>query len=171
MADFVTNITIDDVIDALIAFTQPFVGSAEIVRAQVNRVPMPLDPCVVLTEIMQVDLERPYSTFDSQIEKQIMHGPSRIDVQMDFYGPLAGEQCRAIQTAFRTGYASTAFPESIKPLYTSDGIQSPLITGEQQWESRWTLTASMQYNSIITVPQQFADILTVALIEGADNQN
>ncbi len=44
------SITVDNVIDALADFLQPFVGTAEIVRAQANRVPMPQGPCVVLTE-------------------------------------------------------------------------------------------------------------------------
>ena len=52
--------------------------------------------------------------------------------------------------------------------YCSDGMQSPLVTGEQQWEGRWTLTASLQYNPVVTVPQDFADVLIPNLVIPAD---
>lgn len=156
---YTVSITVDNVIDALADFLQPFVGSAEIIRAQVNRTPMPPTPCVVLTELLQIDLETPVVAYDSIGELMNIKGPARVDIQVDFYGPSAGDQCKAVKGVYRTEYAAGQFSYGIKPLYCSDGMQSPLVTGEQQWESRWTLTASLQYNPIVTVPQEFADVL------------
>lgn len=158
---YTASITIDNVIDALADFLQPFVGTAEIVRAQSNRVPMPVSPCVVLTELLQVDLETPILDGYGTINQITSKGPKRIDVQIDFYGPAAGDQCAAVKSIYRTPYATSQFPGNIQPLYCSDGIQSPLLTGEEQWQSRWTLTASLQYNPVVTVPQQFADQASV----------
>ncbi len=163
MANYIPTITIDNVIDALAAFIAPFVGSAIIVRAQVNRVPMPADPCVVLTELFQYDLETPTPTYNSVSGITSFSTPTRIDIQIDFYGASSGDQCKAVKQVFRTGYATSVFSDGIKPLYCSDGIQSPMVTGEQQWESRWTLTASLQYNAIVTVPQQYAGALDVTV--------
>lgn len=154
------SITVDNVIDALANFMQPFCPGSEIVRAQVNRVPMPTGPCVVLTELLQVDLETPVVDYVPTQDLANIKGPARVDIQVDFYGPSAGDQCKAVKGVFRTEYAAGQFSDGIKPLYCSDGVQSPLVTGEQQWESRWTLTASMQYNPTVTVPQDFADTLT-----------
>lgn len=153
---YTASVTVDDVIDALANFIQPFVGTAEIVRAQANRTPMPFTPCVVLTELLQVDLETPAYVYGGVIEQMTATGRQRIDVQIDFYGPSAGDQCSAIKSIFRTPYAADQFPNGIKPLYCGDGIQSPLITGEEQWQSRFTLTVSLQYNVSVTVPQQSA---------------
>jgi hypothetical protein len=158
---YTASIAVDAVIDALASFLQPFVGSAEIVRAQVNRVPMPYTPCVVLTELLQVDLETPIVQYDGDNSQLTAKGPKRIDVQIDFYGPLAGDYCAAVKSIYRTPYCADQFPSNIKPLYCGDGIQAPLITGEEQWQSRWTLTASMQYNPSVTVPQQSAIAATV----------
>jgi hypothetical protein len=161
MANYIPTITIDNVIDALATFITPFVGGAAVIRAQVNRVPMPSSPCVVLTELFEMDLETPTALEHASTDLYSFSSPTRVDIQIDFYGPSAGDQCKAIKQVFRTCYATSQFSDGIKPLYCSQGIQSPLITGEQQWESRWTLTASLQYNPVVDVPQQFADALDV----------
>jgi hypothetical protein len=156
---YTSSINVDQVIDALADFLAPFVPGAQIVRAQVNRVAMPSNPGVVLTEMLQVDLSVPATEYQPDAGTATIEGPTRIDIQIDFYGEQAGEFCKTVKTAFRSHWGFSHFPANIKPLYTSDGIQTPLTTGEQQYESRWTLTASLQYNPIVTVPQDFADVL------------
>ncbi len=156
---YTSSITVDQVIDALADFLAPFVPAAQVIRAQVNRVPMPSDPGIVLTEMLQVDLSVPDTEYQPTDNTATIKGPTRIDIQIDFYGVQAGEFCKTVKTAFRSHWGFAYFPANIKPLYTSDGVQSPLTTGEQQYESRWTLTASLQYNPIVTVPQDFADVL------------
>lgn len=168
MANYTANITVDQVIDALAAFLAPFMPGAQIVRAQVNRVALPSNPCAVLTELLQVDLSVPATDYQPLANTATIYGPSRIDVQIDFYGAQAGEFCKTVKTAFRSHWGFAHFPANIKPLYTSDGVQSPLLTGEQQYESRWTLTASMQYNPTVTVPQEFADEAYPTLVIPAD---
>jgi hypothetical protein len=157
---YTPDIIVDQVIDALAAFLTPFVAGAEIVRAQTNRVPMPATPCVVLTELIQVDLCVPIVIADDIGVQANITGPKRIDVQIDFYAPTAGDMCAAVKTVFRTFYAAAQFPASISPLYCDDGRQTPLVTGEQQYESRWTLTASMQYNPSVDVPNESATVAT-----------
>lgn len=168
MANYTSSITVDQVIDALAAFLAPFMPGAQIVRAQVNRVALPSNPCAVLTELLQVDLSVPATDYQPTANTATIYGPSRIDVQIDFYGAQAGEFCKTVKTAFRSHWGFAHFPANIRPLYTSDGVQSPLLTGEQQYESRWTLTASMQYNPTVTVPQEFADVAYPALVIPAD---
>lgn len=163
-----SSITVDEVIDALAAFITPFVGSSEIVRAQVNRVAMPQNPCILLTELLTTDLSVPDTEYDPDNSAANITGPKRIDVQIDFYDGNSGEYCSTIKTAMRSHWAYSHFPANIKPLYTSDGIQAPLVTGEQQYESRWTLTASLQYNPVVTVPQDFANTLTANVFPPAD---
>lgn len=157
MTNYVASISVDQVIEALAAFMTPFVPGGVIIRGQVNRVALPSNPCCVLTEILQVDLSVPATDYQPLDDTATIYGPSRIDVQIDFYGAQAGEFCKTAKTAFRSHWGFLHFPSNIKPLYTSDGVQAPLLTGEQQYESRWTITASMQYNPTVTVPQQFAD--------------
>jgi len=165
---YAPSITIDDAIDMLGDFLEPFCGGAEIIRAQVNRVPMPASPCVVLTELLTVDLATPATSYTPADDLATIVTPKRFDIQVDFYGPDAGDQCNAVKTVFRTSYTASKFNAGISPLYTSDGIQSPLITAEQQWQSRWTLTVSLQYNPAVDVPQEFADEAAVSQLVPAD---
>ena len=165
---YTSSINVDQVIDALADFLAPFVPGAQVVRAQVNRVAMPSNPGVVLTEMLQVDLSVPATEYQPDAGTATIEGPTRVDIQIDFYGEQAGEFCKTVKTAFRSHWGFSHFPANIKPLYTSDGIQTPLTTGEQQYESRWTLTASLQYNPIVTVPQDFADVLVPNKILPAD---
>ncbi len=169
-----TSITVDQVIDYLATFISPFVPGAEVVRAQVNRVPMPPNPCVVLTEILQRDLSIPYMDYTPPVDPipavgtATISGPTQFDIQVDFYGPLAGDFCKAVKSAYRSQWAFSQFPANIKPLYTSEGHQAPLTTGEQQYESRWTITVSIQYNPTVIVPQEFAEEVTVESTEPVD---
>jgi len=170
MSNYIASITVDQVIDALKAFLLPFIpdGVNKIVRGQVNRVAQPADPCVVLTELLEVDLSVPRSDYQPDDSTAALHGPTRIDVQIDFYGELSSDYCKAVKSAFRTMWATSQFPKNIQPLYTSDGVQSPMVSGEAQWQSRWTLTVSLQYNPVMTVPQDFADVLSVLKTVAAD---
>lgn len=162
---YTPSIIIDTVIDAVTDFIQPLVGSAQIVRAQVNRVSMPASPFVELTEILTVDIETASSTNDAVNQQEGYLAPKRIDIQVDFYGAQAGDYCNAVKSVFRTPYATAQFPENIQPLYCSDGQQSALVTGEEQYEARWILTVSLQYNPIVTVPLQSATELAMNIVE------
>lgn len=164
---YVASITIEAVITALGAFLQPFVPEGiQIIRGQQNRVAPPDGSFVKLTELLQVDLETPSLTDDAADSQINIKGPKRIDVQVDFYGPSAGDWCAAVKGIYRSIYAPGQFADGIKPLYCTDGHQAPLISGEEQYETRWTLTASLQYNPLVTLPQQSANTLAVQTLEG-----
>jgi len=164
------SITVDAVIEALTAFLTPFVPTGcPIIRGWQNRVPPPFTPAasdplafVKLSEVNQVDLETPQMTqsSDPTIQQATILTPTRIDIQIDFYGLMAGDYCKAVKAVFRSPYAPDQFPDGIAPLYASDSIRGALITGEDQYEDRWLITGSFQYNPTVTVPQQSALVIT-----------
>ena len=165
---YLSSIAIDSVFDALGAFIQPFVGSAQVIRAQVNRVAMPVGSFVELTEIASSDLEVPRSTYDGVNFQSDIIGPKRLMIQADFYGASAGDWCAAVKTVWRTPYAVAQFPLGIAPLYCDDGNEAPLITGEEQYERRWTLSMNLQYNPQIVVPLQAANKLSMNILDDVD---
>lgn len=165
---YLVSITVDQVFDALGAFLAPFVAPVPIIRAQVNRVALPVGNFVELTEIGTCDLEFPRIGYDSVNFQQDFVGPKRIMIQADFYGDQAGDWCAAVKTVWKTPYAVSQFPFGVAPLYCDDGHESPLITGEEQYERRWTLTMSLQYNPILAVPLQSADQLAMHIIDTVD---
>ena len=162
MADFANSITVDDVIDALAAVITPFCGNAEFVRGQSNRVSYPRGSFVMLTELRNADLTVPHVEyeFSAGADSVTVNNSQRFDVQVDFYASNAGDMCSAVMSALRSTWGWNQFPQNIRPLYTRDGLQSPLVTGEQQYANRWILVTSLQYNPKFTSPQQYASNAT-----------
>ena len=166
--NYVPTILIDAVIDAVVTFLQPFVGSdTPIIRGQQNRVPPPITAFVKVYEIHLKPLETPTFTNSpvSDVQQASISTPTRIDIQVDFYGPSAGDWIEAVEAVYRSPYAPAQFPDGIAPLFCSDALQAPLITGEEQYENHWALTASLQYNPLVYVPQQSATELETSIFE------
>ena len=173
MPDYVPSIAVDTVMDALAAFIRIFMptvipAGSNVIRGEVNRVSPPPSPYVEITELLEKDLNVPFDVFQSDNQTININSSTQIDVQVDFYGALAGDFCKAVKSAFRTEWGYNQFPSTVRPLYSDDGRQMPLITGEEQYERRWTLTASLQYNPVVTVPQPSATILDATIKVPAD---
>lgn len=167
-APYEASIAVDAVIEAVQAVVTLFLRGGMAVRGQVNRVPLPSNPCCVLTEVNIVDLQRPTLSRDPLTEILTIQGACRVDVQADFYGVMSQDIGTGFVLAFRSSWANEQFPADIQPLYVTGGTNAPLVTGEQQYENRWVTTLSLQYNPAVTVPQQSAIEVEIDSITAAD---
>lgn len=168
MPTILPDIIVDNVIDALGTFIELFSGPGTTIRGEVNRVPTPPDPFVILTELMSSDLEFPVTTYQPSAGTATIQGPTRISVQADFFGDQGGDFCKAVKQAIKSGWGFDQFPANISPLYSDEGRQMPFTSGEQQYERRWTLMIALQYDPTVTVPQQFANQAAANIITAAD---
>lgn len=161
----------DDVFTALRAFIRGVIGGSpavEVVKGLGNRVAMPPAPCVVMTPLFQTRLETNIDTWDETNpapSNLTAEAHIRFDIQVDMYGPLAGSWMAMFTTLFRDQYGCDALAPNCQPLYADDSRQVALITGEQQYIERWSVTAALQYNPVTTFPMEFADALVVGLID------
>jgi len=168
---YVPTILVDAVIEAVMAFLQPFVGldannnPIQIIRGQQNLVPPPPNTYVVVTELFQDDIETPTFVNNGTTLQANISTPTQIDIQVDFYGNSAGDWCRAVKAVYRSSYSPDQFPSGIAPLYCDRGHQIPLVTGEEQYQFHWALTCSLQYNPDVFVPQQSATQLKLTISE------
>jgi hypothetical protein len=90
--------------------------------------------------------------------------PTRVIVQLDVHGPGSNDNAQIIATALRDEYAYESFKASgfdVTPLYAEDPRQIPFLNDQQQYETRWVIEAAMQANQVVTVPQEFAGVVTV----------
>ena len=93
-------------------------------------------------------------------------------VQLDFHSAdlTAGDLAQAVSTAFRDEYATDFFAglavplNGIAPLWADDPRQAPFLNAENAYEWRWTLDARLQANQALSIPQEFADSVTVTPI-------
>lgn len=146
---------IDAAVVAVADFLQPLMPvGTQIVRGQVNDVPAPLPPSIVITEIGQPQYTTTRAKLDGVAGTQSYVMPVQLRFQLDFYGWSGGEMSNITTTMIRSVYPEGRFPEGVKPLYCTDAFQSPLMTGEKQFEARWTQELYVQYNAPVTVAQE-----------------
>lgn len=160
---------IDSAVVAIADFLQPLMPTGtQIVRGQVNDVPAPLPPSIVITEIGQPQ----YTTTRKQpiavdgTQTYVM--PVQLRFQLDFYGWSGGEMSNITTTMIRSIYPEGRFPEGVKPLYCTDAFQSPLMTGEKQFEARWTQELYVQYNAPVNVAQESFNAVGETSVEPAN---
>ena len=159
------SITDQDIFAALRTFLISIVpGATEVVQEQDNQVAMPLGGFVGMNNVGSKRLDTNVTTYtpgtDNPGSKSVQVA-TQYTMQLDFYGPSAGDWANTAQILFRDEYATDLFPENIQPLYADDPVQIPLVDGEAQYEQRWKLNAVLQYNPIVTVDQDFAVELAV----------
>lgn len=92
--------------------------------------------------------------------------------QLDFHsaGGTAGDMASTVSTLFRDPFAADQFASQdpnygVVPLYADDPRQMPFVNDQQQYEWRWIVEAVMQANAVVSVPQQYADDVEVAVTE------
>ena len=151
----ILDINDQDIFKAMRVFIQSFVpATVQVVQAQDNRVPMPKGGFITMNNTGMDRLSFNIDNYESVLEGKTILTPTRYSMQLDFYGP--DSQVWAMQTMalFRDEYATELFPPNIQPLYADDPVQIPLIDGEAQYEQRWKLVASLQYNPILSTTHQ-----------------
>jgi hypothetical protein len=167
MAEILPTILETDVVKALRQFIMGVVDPAcEVLRTQVNRVPQPKGDCIYITPLLNTPLSTNVDTYVTGF-KNILRG-TQFNLQIDCYGSKCQEQATTISMLLRDDYGCRALAASgfdIQPLYATDPIQLPLITGEEQYLARWMFQAALQYNPVIQVAQQAATEITVGLID------
>ena len=95
-----------------------------------------------------------------------------VTVQLDFHSAdlTAGDMAEIFKTTFRSGFAVDFFGglpaplNGASPLYAEDPRQVPFINENQQYEWRWVVDALLQVNQTVIVPEQYADSVSVNVI-------
>ena len=160
----VIDITDQDIFKSLVVFFKSFLpNNTTIVQAQDNLVAMPKGGFVAMNNVGMTRLSFNVDNYDAYAQRKFILTPVRYEMQLDFYGSDAQTWAFETQALFRDQYATDIFPTNIQPLYADDPVQIPLIDGEQQYEQRWKITASLQYNPILTTNQQSSWFATVNL--------
>lgn len=159
------DITETAVIKALGDFISGIV-SCPVLRAQANRVSMPVGDFIMMTPTNALPLSTNVEAFTDTTKT--VERATQFTVQVDSYGVRANERAVTIATLLRDDVACASFAASgfdIQPLYAGDAHQMPLITGEEQYLERWTFEAVLQFNPVLTVAIQSATGVSVGLID------
>jgi hypothetical protein len=161
-----------DVFSILRAFILSLIDT-EVIKGQSNRVPMPNGDFICLTPLNKTRLRTTIQNYqalstDLKIGSVFLDQGIRFDIQVDCYGANSSQWADIITTTFRSHWgvaAIAALSSVVTPLYTSDPRQFPMIAGEDQYEERYGFTLSMQYEAIVTLPQQFSTSLDIDVLD------
>lgn len=135
-----------------------------ILLGPLNRVAQPAVPHVIFTPIMRTRLRTNIHEDNSVTQETTTEEGAKVTVQFDFYGEKAGDWSASAETLWRDEYGCDILSPEAKPLYTDTANMVPLVTGEDQFLKRFVLTATLQWNVRVTVPQQSANVLDYELI-------
>lgn len=142
--------------------------TCEVVQGLGNGVPMPLGAFIAITPLFQTRLSTnvdsyadPTPTTGTKAAQQSV----QYTVQIDCYGPDSSDWAVILSTMLRDEYACLSMAPDVQPLSADDPRMAPLIDGEQQYEQRWTITALLQYNPVVSTPMQFFTQANVGLVD------
>lgn len=148
---------------ALRAFIMAVVPGVEVVQGLGNGVPMPAGEFIAFTPTLIRRLSTNHTSYAVDAERAVTM-PSEYSVQVDCYGPNSADHATAITALWRDQYGCEAMAPSSQPLYSTDPQQMPLVNGEENYEQRFMFTALLQFNPLVTLPQQSALTLAAELI-------
>lgn len=80
-------------------------------------------------------------------------------MQLSFFGAQSSAWATIISNLWRDELTCVALADTCQPLFSEDPIRAPLVNEEQQYEDKWIVLAHLQYNPVVSTPQQFADTL------------
>jgi hypothetical protein len=185
------SVTQDDIFGALGQFIDslgltvpipqpPGTLPVEVIRLPVNRVATPRRGFIAMSPAAQVRLKTNEETYIPPASPtELIAGAidqlmaTRIEVQLDCYGPTAGDWANILCNVLRSNYACGWFADNVSfdiaPLYADDPRQIPLVNGEDQYEERWILTAALQSNPVTNLSQQYSGALGPVTIYDASS--
>lgn len=160
------SISQDDVFTALRTFILGVI-SCEVVQGLGNGVPPPKDPFIALTALYWKRLSTNIKTYDDPTPTtgaQFFESHVMYVIQVDCYGPKSSDWATIICTLLRDEYAVDVMAPNVTPLHADDAKQLPVVDGEKNFEQRWMIEVSLQYNPVVQIPAQFFDTAQVDLI-------
>lgn len=149
---------------ALRAFIMALLPNVPVIQGLGNGSPMPLGEFICITPGAQRRLATNHDlgTLDGGTRR--VRQPTEYTVQIDCYGPNASDYATTLSVMWRDPYGCEAMAPDAAPLYSTDPVQAPLINGEENYEQRWTFSALLQFNPVVSAPQQYADSLVLDLV-------
>jgi hypothetical protein len=160
---------------ALVPFIMLVTGlpATQVVQGTINRAAMPENGFVNVQALFRKRLRTNvhYLVDPSDGGTQDLEEGVELVVQIDCYSPagaytIGGEDwATLLSTTLRDEYGCAALAPTLSPLYADEARMIPLTDGEDQYEERWSLDAHFQYNPVTTIPQQFADVLGLTMID------
>lgn len=147
-----------------------------VVQGLPNRASMPAPGFISFQMINRRSMRTPVDIFDETTDPPTtaaIQQDVELTLQIDCYGPSGCDWANMLSATLRDEYGCTALeklaaaqspPFELQPLHADEARMIPLVNGEEQYEERWSLDARFQFNPVTTIPQQYADVVELTMI-------
>lgn len=159
------SITIDitdfEVFSALRNYLNLLFPNIEVIRTQVDNVPMPKGPFITMNDVARKRLATNFTEWDKDKGIKISKMSTEHVIQVDFYGEGSAQRVQQFSTLFYDEHGYENMPANIKPMYNTMASQYALISAEENFVERWKTDVHLNVNITVTSPQIFIDELHV----------
>lgn len=172
--NYVISITQDQLFGALLPWLVTLSSLPQncVYQGDQNRsaLPPPTPGGIIATIIKTRPLNTPIDEDDTTVGNPVQTNVERhyeVLVQLDLYsGATVGNASGTafdwktmIENVWHDQATFAALDPVCAPLYSNPAIMAPLDDAEAQYEQRWIIEVALQFNPVISVPQQYADVL------------
>ena len=145
--------------------------TGEVVQGYANRVSTPTGGYVTMSGLLKTRLgsnEVTFSlpTFPDIVGTEIDTQSYDYHIQLDAYGDDSADWASILNIAYHSQTAFLFFRSQfpgIAPLYMEEPKLVPVVTGEEQYELRWTMVIHLQFKPSISNAQQSATNVVAGL--------
>ena len=115
-----------------------------VIKGYQNNSPLPQN-AVVMTILFERGLDVSANYYDFDSGKAVVQQSVEITMQIDFYGEQAGDRARKLSTLWKNAYTTEALTKC-QPLHSKNPQQMTFVNEQSQYEPRWMLEVTLQYN-------------------------
>lgn len=134
----------------------------QIIQALQNNQPLPRN-AIVMTVLFTNDLDYSVTNYDRIAGKAYVQNSVEVRLQIDFYGEFAQRRSRIVDNLWRNPYGYNNL-NLCKPLYVQSNQRQPYINDSNNYEDRFVLDLSLQYNPEVSfINQDFVDDAEVTI--------
>lgn len=126
--------------------------------------PPPTEDFVYINILFKRDMSvQPITDYDPDNELAFVQKYKQVNVQFDFYGPRCEEYSSIFENIWNNFYSCDRL-EKCQPLNIVNSTHSPVINETNTYEQRHVITASLQYNPVVTHQQDFTDTIEINIL-------
>lgn len=133
----------------------------QIIQAYQNNEPAPAN-AIVMQALFERNLDETSTYYEPALEQASAHSSVDVRMQISFYGPEGEKRSRTLYSLWKSPYTTSRL-ELCQPLYALGRDRRPYINESNQYEDRWIVDLSLQYNPRVTYAQDFTDSAEVTI--------
>ena len=139
-----------------------------ILQGQQNQTVQPLGLYATMLLITRERLATNDWTYDRTAQTRTVSEPTELAIQVNIFGTGSGDAVHRVHSLWRDMYTTEYMfnvGDYLAPLYATNPRQLGFVTAEKQYADGWSVDLHMQVNFLVTTPQQFAETVTVPIVE------